>query len=68
LIWAEGDNGGTPVIDWRLYYTLGDDTVEISGISQASYTATESLITDQIYNFKVQARNSVGYSSFSEEI
>jgi len=33
LIWAEGDDGGTPVIDWRLYYTLGDDTVEIDGIS-----------------------------------
>jgi hypothetical protein len=25
LIWAEGDNGGTPVIDWRVWYALLDE-------------------------------------------
>jgi hypothetical protein len=35
---------------------------------QTSYTTTQTLTTDEVYKFKVQARNSVGYSLDSSEI
>jgi hypothetical protein len=69
--WQPGSsNGGTPVIDYRIYWaTESADFVElVSGVTFTQYTTTVSVASGQNYRFKVQARNNVGYSELSEEI
>jgi hypothetical protein len=61
---APTDNGGSPVIDYRISMKLTTDstwTVLASDITLTEYTAT-SLTSDLIYDFKVESRNLVGYS------
>lgn len=68
LVWEEGvDNGGTPVIDYRIMYAIenGSFTVLATGITVTAYTA-ESLSEGTTYSFKVQARNLEGFGEFSE--
>ena len=55
LTWYEGaSNGGSPVIDYRLWYTYGSlsSSVLASGITTTSYIAT-SLTAGITYTFKV---------------
>ena len=58
------------MLDYKISYAVGEagsyTILETSVIGQA-YTAV-SLTSGQSYKFKVQARNSVGYSEFSNEI
>jgi hypothetical protein len=68
--WIEGpSNGGTPVLDYRVTYdqSTGDYVVLDSLINVLSYTAS-SLTTGKTYTFKVEARNSYGYSAYSDTV
>lgn len=65
LTWTEGAyNGGSPIIDYRLSYDQSTGVwIELAtGVSTTSYSAM-SLTPDAIYAFRVEARNSVGYSA-----
>lgn len=70
--WTIGvKDGGSPVIDYRVTYLdpLGDGTFEIlqSNILVKTFTAT-GLTAGKIYTFKVQSRNTYGYSAYSNEV
>jgi hypothetical protein len=58
------DNGGAPVIDYRVSYdqSTGVYVVLASGLISKSYTTNVTLTPGASYNFKVESRNSVGYS------
>jgi len=58
------------VLDYRIYYAqLGSEySLLVQGVTTTSYTTIVSLITNEQYKFKVQARNAVGYSLDSSEI
>ena len=65
---APSDNGGTPVIDYRVNYKVSTDSSWIilsDGITTLYYTAN-SLTSDLIYDWKVEARNLVGFSGYSD--
>jgi hypothetical protein len=69
--WIEGaSDGGTPVIDFDIYYdkAVGDWELLETGVPTLFYQSSVGLIPDQIYSFKVMARNSVGYSPLSEPV
>jgi hypothetical protein len=69
--WQQGSsNGGTAVLDYRIYYATETGEFEIldSGIFYTMYTTYVPLVAGENYRFKVQARNNVGYSELSEEI
>lgn len=71
LTWFKGpSNGGTPVLDYRIFYALeNDDYTELaSSVLQTSYVTSVSLISGERYKFKVQARNAVGFSLDSNEV
>lgn len=72
LTWQEGvSNGGTAVLDFRVYYTLDSDnsfTELASSIILEHYTTVVSLVAGANYKFKVQARNAFGYSLWSDEL
>ena len=55
LVWAEGDNGGAVVVDWRIWFALENDEYQVlnDAVKQTSYTTTQSLTTDKVYKFKV---------------
>jgi hypothetical protein len=70
LSWtANAVTGGQPVIDYRLWSDQASASfvVVASGITQLTYTVA-SLTTGLTYNFKLEARNSIGYSVFSNVI
>lgn len=70
LIWADGTNsGGVPIIDYRVNMRVqgGSYSVIATGITSKSYTVT-GLNLGTIYDFNVEARNSVGYSDSSTSI
>jgi hypothetical protein len=68
--WIPGSaDGGAPVLDYRINYDQGIDSfiVLASEITETSYTATQ-LTQGETYKFKVEARNTFGYSLLSEEV
>jgi hypothetical protein len=69
LTWSEGiSDGGKEVEDYRIWYDSGTNTyTELVTVTDTFYTA-ESLTPGNTYKFKVQSRNSVGYSPFSNEV
>ena len=71
LTWSAGvNNGGTPIIDYRVSFNQGfGSTFYIleSNILTTPYEATP-LVAGTQYTFKVQARNAFGYSAYSAEI
>lgn len=70
LSWTAGlKNGGTPVLDYRVSFdqSTGDYIVLASLLNQGAYTAL-GLTFGRTYNFKVEARNSYGYSAYSQVI
>jgi hypothetical protein len=69
--WSNGlSDGGTVEIDYNVYYDQGTDTfVELeAGVTSQFYQTSVILSAGTTYVFKVQARNSVGYSSDSIEL
>jgi len=70
LTWADGvENGGLSVLDYRVNIAeLGASyTVFQSGIVAQSFVVT-GLTSGKTYKFKVEARNSHGYSAYSDEV
>lgn len=69
LTWSDGgDNGGSPVIDYRVNRRVSPDGVySVIGVSitTQSYTAT-GLTLGVTYDFTVESRNIQGYSPVSE--
>jgi hypothetical protein len=62
------EDGGTYVIDYRVSYTQGIDYhVLAENVLPTSYTAI-GLTADNVYKFKIEARNSFGFSAFSNII
>jgi hypothetical protein len=59
--------GGSPIIDYRVSFdqSTGEYVVLGSGLLTRSYSTTVTLTPGKTYNFKVEARNSVGYSDLS---
>ena len=72
---APTNNGGSPVIDYRVSWDQGTGTgifvvlaTGITGLTTVSYRTTATLTANTFYSFKVESRNAVGYStSFSNE-
>jgi hypothetical protein len=71
LKWIDGvSDGGTAIIDYSVWYDQGNSGsfIELqSGILENTYTAI-GLTPGVTYNFKVTARNSVGFSPYSPEV
>lgn len=70
LNWYEGvNNGGTVVIDYRVWYQLGTGTGQYSiltaGLTTTSFNTTASLTMGEKYTFIVQARNAFGFGANS---
>jgi hypothetical protein len=69
--WSDGlQTGGTTIIDYRVSYdrAAGTWVTLATGITTKSYTTAITLIGGQYYSFKVEARNSVGYSLASASV
>ena len=65
FLWDNGiENGGQPIIDYRVWYDLGIDEWEILdyGITDTQYVTSVPLVAGTVYVFTVQSRNSVGFS------
>ena len=60
------NNGGTPVLDFTVYYDqgmgTGDYIVLETNVLTSYYLTTVLLIPDVNYSFKISARNAVGSS------
>jgi hypothetical protein len=58
------NNGGTPVLDFTVYYDqgmgTGDYIVLETNVLTPYYLTTVLLIPDVNYSFKISARNAVG--------
>jgi hypothetical protein len=71
LTWTDGTwDGGSDVVDYKISYAVGLSgtfTTLESSVSGQTYTAI-SLTPGEYYLFKLQARNSVGYSSYSNQV
>ena len=71
VTWYEvSDDGGRPVLDYRLWYAEGlasSYSVLAESLTDREYLLT-GLTTGVWYKFKVQARNEIGYGDFSEEL
>jgi hypothetical protein len=64
--------GGSPVIDYRIYYDQGIPsastfTILDSNILATTYTAS-SMTMGLTYRFMISARNSVGYGTLSSAV
>ena len=69
--WSDGiSNGGAPVEDYRISSDQATDTWVYlqGGISVRNFTTSLPLIVGRYYKFKVESRNSVGYSAISTPI
>lgn len=70
ISWQLGaTNGGAAVEDYKISFDQGTNNFVplASGVSTTSYLVT-NLIAGTTYKFKVQARNSFGYSTYSSEV
>jgi Fibronectin type III domain len=69
--WEDGESDGDrPIIDYRITYDKATSNFVVldTGIVSKSYTTSVVLIAGRTYVFKVEARNSVGYSAMSAEV
>lgn len=71
ITWNNGiSTGGSPIIDYRVSYdqSIGIYTVLATGLTVKTYTTLVTLTPGATYRFKVEARNSVGYSELSADL
>jgi hypothetical protein len=70
--WIDGvSNGGTDEIDYRITYdqSTGLFITLVDGLINQEYqTAIGDLTGGRVYQFRVEARNTVGYSDYSDII
>jgi hypothetical protein len=67
LSWdAPNFNGGSPILDYRIWYDNGlggtENFVELATVSELTYLAT-GLTQGNLYQFYVESRNLYGYST-----
>lgn len=69
LEWEDGAyDGNTPTLDYRVsHYTGGEWVLLASGLTAKSFLATE-LTSGVTYEFRIEARNIVGFSNPSTSI
>lgn len=70
LSWDEGAaNGGSPVIDYRVWYATDPSSYSIldAGVLSTNFVAT-SLVMGTTYYFKVQSRTIYGFSEYSDPV
>ena len=64
ITWSDGaSNGGEVILDYRVSYDQGNGNWVVlqTGVTQRSYVKT-TLVIGTTYTFKVEARNTIGYS------
>ena len=69
--WNNGiSTGGSPIIDYRITYDQSTGTYIVleDGILARTYQTTVLLTAGATYRFKIESRNSVGYSLQSTEL
>jgi hypothetical protein len=69
--WNDGmSTGGTPIIDYRVSFDQSTDTwvTLVENVITKSYMTIIPLTPGAFYKFKVEARNSVGHSEYSQEL
>lgn len=69
--WTDGaSDGGETIIDYRVSYdqATGNYVELASGLTVQGYTTSVTLTAGRTYSFKVEARNSVGYSAVSDKV
>ena len=69
--WSDGlQTGGAPITEYRVSYdrAAGTWVTLATGVTTKSYTTAITLISGQYYSFKVEAKNSVGYSLASAPV
>jgi hypothetical protein len=69
--WSDGaSNGGATIIDYRITYdqSTGNYVVLETEILTKSYSTTFTITAGRTYTFRIEARNSVGYSSISSTL
>ena len=70
LVWEDGAiDGGADVIDYKITWDqgTGEETVLVQFLNAQSYTVT-GLTARVTYVFKIQSRNSFGYSAYSTPV
>lgn len=72
ISWTDGNyNGGQTIIDYRLWYDQATNGVDYIIISSTLYVKSyiiTGLTAGKTYKFRVEARNSIGYSDYSNEL
>ena len=69
--WNNGiSQGGSTIIDYKITYdqAIGTYTTLAEGVVPMNYQTTITLTPGATYRFRVQARNSVGFSLPSSEV
>ena len=69
--WTAGSlNGGSPVIEYRVNWDQGTNTYAVldSSVTGLSYSTSATLTPNTVYKFKLESRNSYGFSTLSSEI
>jgi hypothetical protein len=69
--WVDGaSDGDSPVLDYRISYdqSTGEYITLVEAQTEQQYTTDFYLLKGQTYSFKVEARNSVGFSEFSDPV
>ena len=71
LKWNNGiSTGGSPIIDYRVSYDQSTGTYIVlkTGVVARQFQTAVTLTAGATYNFRVEARNSVGYSILSAPV
>jgi len=71
ITWADGPStGGSPIIDYRVSFDQSISTWVVleTGVLTKSYQTDVTLTPGATYSFRVEARNSVGYSLVSSSV
>lgn len=64
------EDGGVDILDYRITYDQGIDSFEVIayGIQVHEYITTVPLVAGNYYAFKLESRNEVGFSDYSNTI
>jgi hypothetical protein len=71
LSWTQGaSSGGESILDYQINYDQSTDTwiQLVDGVTELTYTTGITLTQGKTYKFRIQARNSVGYSAFTSDL
>lgn len=71
VTWDDGiSSGGVPYIDWKVdYEDVPGVWIELaSGLTSREFISDFVPVEGKTYNIAVKARNSVGYSAYSENL